>query len=186
VAAVYFSPRLATERHRVVEQVDPGEHTFDMFAGVGPFTIPMAKRGVGAVGVDINPDAVAYLQENAERNDVADSVTATGGDVREVVPEYTGWADRVVMNLPHSADEFLDAAMTAADEDCVLHFYDIQHEDDPFAPGKEAITAAAETADYTVSVETERVVRSYSPGEVNVCLDARLSKERTSYPNHNP
>ncbi|MFB6266100.1 MAG: SAM-dependent methyltransferase, partial [Halodesulfurarchaeum sp.] len=29
LAEVYFSPRLATERHRVVEQVETGEHAFD-------------------------------------------------------------------------------------------------------------------------------------------------------------
>jgi tRNA (guanine37-N1)-methyltransferase len=186
VATVYFSPRLATERHRVVEQVDAGACAFDMFAGVGPFTIPMAKRGAEAVGVDINADAIAYLRENAERNGVDDSVTARGGDVREVGSEYTGWADHIVMNLPHSADAFLDTAVSVAGEECVIHYYDIQHEDDPFGPGRDAIAAAAATADYTVSVETERVVRSYSPGEVNVCLDARLSSESTIRPNHNP
>ncbi|MDY7082340.1 MAG: SAM-dependent methyltransferase, partial [Halobacteria archaeon] len=34
---VYFSPRLANERQRVVSQVEEGETVFDMFAGVGPF-----------------------------------------------------------------------------------------------------------------------------------------------------
>jgi tRNA (guanine37-N1)-methyltransferase len=175
VATVYFSPRLATERHRVVEQVTDDERAFDMFAGVGPFTIPMAKRGAEAIGVDINTDAIAYLRENARRNDVADSVTAVGADVREVAPGHAGWADRIVMNLPHSAGEFLDTAVTVAGEDCVLHYYDIQPEADPFSPGRRAIEASATAADYAVTIETERVVRSYSPREVNVCLDARLS-----------
>jgi tRNA (guanine37-N1)-methyltransferase len=188
VAAVYFSPRLATERHRVVEQVDSGECIFDMFAGVGPFTIPMARRGKRAVGVDINADAIAYLKQNARRNDVADRVTGISGDVREVTPEYAGWADRIVMNLPHSADTFLDAAMIAAGGECTIHYYDIQPEEDPFAPGRRAIETAAAAADYAVTVETERVVRSYSPREVNVCIDARLSssRESTARPNHNP
>lgn len=191
VAAVYFSPRLATERHRVVKQVDPEECVFDMFAGVGPFTIPMAKRATRAVGVDINTDAIAYLEENARRNDVADRVTAICADVREVGPEYAGWADRIVMNLPHSADAFLDTAMSLAGEECTIHYYDIQSEEDPFVPGRRAIEAAAAAANYEVTVETERVVRSYSPHEVNVCLDARLSQrpfsqDDTARPNHNP
>jgi len=175
LARVYFSPRLATERHRVTEQATPGECAFDMFAGVGPFVVPFARRGAAAVGVDLNEVAIEYLRRNAERNGVGDRVTAIHGDVREVAPDYADWADRLVMNLPHSADEFLDVAVSLAGDDCVLHYYDIQHEDDPFGPGEAAIRAAAEP-DYEVSVETRRVVRSYAPHELNVVLDARLRR----------
>ncbi|WP_276260558.1 class I SAM-dependent methyltransferase [Haloglomus litoreum] len=177
IAEVYFSPRLATERHRVVGQVDAEDHFFDMFAGVGPFVIPAAKRGARCVGVDLNPAAVRYLRENAERNGVADRVTAHEGDVRAVVDreDYDGWASRVVMNLPHSADEFLETAVRLAGDDCVLHYYDIQHEDDPFGPGEGAIREAAGDA-YDVTVETRHEVRSYAPHELNVCLDVRLTR----------
>jgi tRNA (guanine37-N1)-methyltransferase len=174
LSRVYFSPRLATERHRVTAQVEAGEHAVDMFAGVGPFVVPMAARGATVVGVDLNPAAVEYLRENARRNGVDDPVTAVEGDVRDVAADYAGWAGRVVMNLPHSADDFLDAAVTLAGEDCVLHYYDIQHEDDPFGPGERAIREAAD--DYDVDVLARHVVRSYAPHELNVCLDVRLSR----------
>jgi len=174
VAAVYFSPRLATERHRVVEQVDAGEHAFDMFAGVGPFVVPMAGRGADCVGVDVNERAVEYLRENARRNGVTERVAAIHADVREVTG-YDDWADRIVMNLPHSAGDFLDAAVWLAGADCVVHYYDIQPDDDPFAAGERAIRAAAGDA-YDVTVEHRREVRSYAPGQVNVCLDVRLTR----------
>ncbi|MHC3437669.1 class I SAM-dependent methyltransferase [Natrialbaceae archaeon A-gly3] len=175
LAEVYFSPRLATERHRVTEQVEEGERAFDMFAGVGPFVIPFAKRGAECVGVDLNESAIEYLRKNAERNGVADRVTAIAADVREVASDYEGWADRIVMNLPHSADEFLESAVEIAGEDCVIHYYDIQHEDDPYGPGERAIRNAAEPI-YEVTVENRRTVRSYAPHEVNVCLDVRLER----------
>ena len=175
LAEAFFSPRLATERHHVAEQVEAGEHAFDMFAGVGPFVVPFARRGATVVGADVNPEAIAYLRENARRNGVAERVTAIEGDVREVVPDYGGWADRVVMNLPHSADEFLDTAVLLAGEEAVIHYYDIQHEEDPFGPGEAAIRRAAEP-DYEATVETRRRVRSYAPHEVNVCLDVRLTR----------
>ena len=173
LASVYFSPRLATERHRVVEQIDPGERVLDMFAGVGPFAIPAASRGADVVAVDLNETAIDYCRENARRNGVADAVTAIAGDVREVTDDYRGCADRLVMNLPHSVNEFVATAVDLAGEECVIHYYDIQHEDDPFGPGIAAIREAAEPV-YNVSVETEHVVRSYAPHELNVCLDVRL------------
>ena len=175
IAEVYFSPRLATERHRVVEQVEGGEHAFDMFAGVGPFAVPFAKRGAEVVAVDVNERAVEYLRENVRRNGVEDRVTAIHGDVREIVGEYEGWADRIVMNLPHSAGEFLDSAVRLAGSECVLHYYDIQNDEDPFGPGESAIREAAEPA-YEVEILNRRDVRSYAPHELNVCLDVRLSE----------
>ncbi len=178
LADVYFSPRLATERHRVAQQVADGEHAFDMFAGVGPFAIPFAKRGAEVVGTDLNERAIEYLRENARRNGVVERVTAIAGDVRDVVPErgYEGWADRIVMNLPHSADDFLETAVALAGDDCVLHYYDIQHEDDPYGPGEAAIREVAGDQ-YRVSVETRHTVRSYAPHELNVCLDVRLEQD---------
>ncbi len=173
--SVYFSPRLATERHRVVEQIQPDEHVLDMFAGVGPFAIPAASRGADVVAVDLNETAIEYLRENADRNSVSKCITAVAGDIREVATDYQGWADRLVMNLPHSANEFVETAVDLAGNECVLYYYDIQHDSEPFGPGIEAIRSAAEPA-YEVTVETEHVVRSYAPHELNVCLDVRLTR----------
>lgn len=170
VTETYFSPRLATERNRVIDQVSPDERVIDMFAGVGPFIIPMACRGADVVGVDINDVAIDYLEANAALNDVSERVTAIHGDVREIGETYAGWADRLIMNLPHSAQEFLPTAKRLASDRCRLHYYDIQHEDAPFAPGKSAIREVFDD-EYAISVEDERIVRSYAPHEVNVCLD---------------
>ena len=177
VREVYFSPRLATDRHLVAERVSAGERAIDMFAGVGPFVVPFAKRGAQVVGVDLNPAAIAYLEENARRNGIADRVRAIEGDVREVASEFEDRADRLVMNLPHSAAEFLDTAVKLAGEDCAIHYYDIQHESTPFEPGEEAIATAASRAGYEATIEGRRRVRSYAPHELNVRLDARLRLE---------
>ena len=175
LAAVYFSPRLATERHRVTRQVSAGDRVFDMFAGVGPFAVPFARRGATVVATDINETAIAYLRENADRNGVGDRITAIQGDVTAVAPEYEGWADRLVMNLPHTAEEFLDTAVTLAGDECRVHYYDMAPEDDRFGPGERAVRAAAEPT-YDVTVETTRTVRSYSPHEYNVVLDVLLQR----------
>jgi tRNA (guanine37-N1)-methyltransferase len=176
LAAVYFSPRLATERRRVVEQVREGERVVDMFAGVGPFAVPMATRGATVLAVDKNPVAVRYCRENVRRNGVEDRVEVVEADVRDVARERPDGADRLVMNLPHSASDFFDAAVTLAGDDCVVHLYDIQGEDDPFGPGVATAEAAVEGTGYGVEVVGQRVVRSYAPHEVNVRVDLRLRR----------
>jgi tRNA (guanine37-N1)-methyltransferase len=175
ISEVYFSPRLATERHRVTRQVTNDERVIDMFAGVGPFAIPAAKRGAEIVGVDLNPAAIRYLRKNAERNRITEQLTTIEGDVCETVDQYAAWADRLVMNLPHSANEFLDTAVELAGDECFIHYYDIQHESDLFGPGEKAIRAAAGDS-YEVEVVNRHAVRSYAPHEENICLDVRLQR----------
>ena len=176
LAAVYFSPRLATERHRVVETVREGEQVVDMFAGVGPFAVPAASRGADVLAVEKNPAAVEYCRTNAERNGVGERVETVAADVREVARDRPDAADRLVMNLPHSADDFLDAAVRLAGDDCLVHFYDIQHEDDQFGPARAAFDDAVADTGYEASTVDERVVRSYAPHEVNVRVDVRLTR----------
>ncbi len=171
----YFSPRLATERQRVIEQITPGERVFDLFAGVGPFAVRAAMAGAEVVAVDINPAAVQRCRENAKRNGVADRVTVHEGDVAERAEDYPDWADRLIMNLPHSAAAYLGVARTIAGDRARLHYYDIQPEDDPFDPGAAAIRTAFEP-EYAVTVATRQVVRTYAPGVLNVCLDADVQR----------
>lgn len=173
---VYFTPRLAEERERVASQVEADERVFDMFAGVGPFAVAAAEAGAGVIASDINDRAVELLRENATRNGVDDRVVAYNEDARDVAERVAseGGADRIYMNLPHTADEFLDAACEAARSGAVIHYYDIRHEDDLFDGAVEEIRDAAASAGYGVEVLERVVVRSYAPYDYNVCVDARL------------
>jgi len=173
---VYFSPRLAEERDRVASGVSADEKVFDMFAGVGPFAVAAAEAGAEVVASDINERAVELLRRNATRNNVDDRVTAYNEDARDVAETVgsEGGADRVYMNLPHSADGFLGAACEAARHGAVIHYYDIRHEDDLFDGAVDEIREAATGAGYGVEIVDRVVVRSYAPYDYNVCVDARL------------
>ena len=176
---VYFTPRLAEERERVASQVREDETVFDMFAGVGPFTVAAAERGARVIASDINERAVELLRENAERNKVAEYVEAYNEDARVVARRVaeSGGADRVYMNLPHTADEFLGSAIEALrDDGGVVHYYDIRHEDDLFEGAVEEIRKAAAAAGYEVEGLERVVVRSYAPYDYNVCVEACLSR----------
>jgi tRNA (guanine37-N1)-methyltransferase len=57
VQTCYFSPRLLHERQRIVQLIQPGETVVNMFAGVGCFSILIARRVPNAkvYSIDINP-----------------------------------------------------------------------------------------------------------------------------------
>ncbi|KAL8648738.1 MAG: hypothetical protein Q9210_004805, partial [Variospora velana] len=67
---VYWNTRLSTEHHRLVSKFKPGEAVCDVMAGVGPFALPAAKKGVWVWANDLNPDSYASLVDNAKRNKV--------------------------------------------------------------------------------------------------------------------
>jgi tRNA (guanine37-N1)-methyltransferase len=174
VARVYFTPRLSTERIRVTDQVKNGEKVVDMFAGIGPFSILIAKKVPKAqvIAIDKNPVAIKYLRENARLNKIK-NIEIREGDAREQVKGISD-ADHVIMNLPHSGLEFIDSAFGIIKRGGILHFYAISHEDDLFEGLVREIEAHAGKSGLAVYPIDRRIVRPYAPYQYNVCIDFRV------------
>ncbi|THU49173.1 hypothetical protein C4D60_Mb06t06770 [Musa balbisiana] len=79
---VYWNSRLEHEHIRLVSLFQRGETICDMFAGIGPFTIPAAQKGCLVYANDLNPDSVHYLRINAQINKVEDCVYTYNMDAR--------------------------------------------------------------------------------------------------------
>jgi tRNA (guanine37-N1)-methyltransferase len=171
----YFTPRLGTERLRVAELVRSGEAAFDIFAGVGPFALLIAKRGAKVVAVDKNPDAVKLLRENASLNRI-DEIVIMEADAADLAERYENCADRIIMNLPHSARDFLGVAMKIAKDGGVVHYYAIAPEDDLYARDTAFVEDAARAAGVDVEILRRGVVRSYAPHQYNIVIDFRVDK----------
>lgn len=168
VRKVYFSPRLASERERIVQQTINGEVIVDMFAGVGPFSVSIARRRkVKIYAIDINPDAIYYLKKNIELNKVSDKIIPISGDVKEVFKNRNINADRIIMNLPGTAYQFLETAVSHLKEGGTLHYYE-------FSPDFERPVDRIKKVAYPrkVNIIGKRRVKSRSPGVWHVGIDA--------------
>lgn len=175
LSRAYFTPRLSTERSRVLSWVKKGDIVVDMFSGVGPYSILIAKnkKPSKVLAIDKNPEAVRYLRENIILNSVK-NIEAIEGDAREEAKRFAGTADHVIMNLPHKAFEFLDSAVLLTKPGGIIHYYGITPEDDLFESSIELIRAAAEKAGRKIEILGKRVVRSYAPHQYNICIEARV------------
>lgn len=180
VSKVYFSPRLATERNRLAGLVKEGEFIVDMFTGVGPFSIMIAKlsRPRSITAIDINPDAVKFLNENIKINGIKTIIPKHGdaGVVIKELPEY-GEIDRIIMNLPHSGFEFLPAAVDAIKNNGLIHFYEILSMD-KIHDRMDDLTEPKMEENVKIEVTYHRRIHSYSPSEILVGFDLKVNKNR--------
>lgn len=174
VSRVYFTPRLATERMRIANQVKDGDKVVDMFAGAGPFSILIAKKFPAShvTAIDKNPVAIKYLRENVRLNKVK-NIEIREGDVRDEIKGILD-ADHVIMNLPHSGLEFLDAAFGAIKKGGIIHLYAITHEDDLFDGILKKIEDIACASGFQIIPLNQRIVRPYAPYQYNICIDFRV------------
>ncbi|CAG2103717.1 unnamed protein product [Medioppia subpectinata] len=124
---VYWNPRLGTEHERIQLKLRKGvDVLYDVFAGVGPFAIPSAKRRkCHVLANDLNPESYKWLQHNCQLNKVQHMVSTYNMDARDFIATvirqhlidrintFDGTEStrqyHVVMNLPSLAIQFLDA-----------------------------------------------------------------------------
>lgn len=180
VAKAYFSPRLSFEHRRVASLVKDGENVVDLFAGVGPFSVQIAKnrQNVTVYAIDVNPDAVKYLRKNVRVNRVIGKVHPILGDARQIVQSrLLGVADRVIMNLPEKAIEFVDVACEAIKPSGgTIHFYSFIRKPDSVENLKTRLALAIQESGRNVEKNLfSRFVRETAPYEWQAVLDIRIS-----------
>jgi tRNA (guanine37-N1)-methyltransferase len=182
LSKVFFSPRLSTEHQRVAQMVGNGERVIDMFAGVGPFSILIAKRlgNVRVEAIDANPQAAELIKENVRTNKVESKVQVHVGDARDIIRgELMNSASRVIMNHPSASKDFIKGACDALHPSGgVIHYYTFAGENWE-ADSRREIEHGVLTSGYV----TERVlgthrVREVAPVKWQVAVDLRVVRNQ--------
>ncbi|XP_071601398.1 tRNA (guanine(37)-N(1))-methyltransferase isoform X2 [Heliangelus exortis] len=189
---VYWNPRLSTEHGRIVELLKPGDVLFDVFAGIGPFAIPAAKKKCQVFANDLNPESYSWLLHNCKLNKVANKIKAFNmdgrdfllGPVREELSKEL-WKEEqktsfhIVMNLPALAVEFLDVFRhLLAGEPCstaalpTVHCYGFSKHKDPAKDIQERAEASLGTSlDGHCSTY---LVRNVAPNKEMLCISFQI------------
>jgi tRNA wybutosine-synthesizing protein 2 len=162
------------ERQRMATISKPGETVVDMFAGIGYFTLPLAKysRPARVVAHEINPLSHSYLMENVALNGL-DNVEPRLGDCADA---EEGIADRVLMGYVGTTHLYLRKAIRILRGPGIIHY----HETCPNAllaeRPRQRVADAAEAERVKARVQLQREVKSYAPGVTHVVLDVAVDK----------
>ena len=155
ISKVYFSPRLATERHRVSMLVRKGEYVLDAFAGVAPFSISLAKRGCKLLSLDSNPEAKKWAVENFKNNGLRSNQYSFYTSKFEDFDFDKNKFDRIVMNNPTNSIPHLKKAMNLVSDGGSIHLYHIASKNNSFD--------ISDYLDLEFKCTLKREVHAYSP-----------------------
>lgn len=176
VAKVMFSSGNLYERARLPRLVADGEVVVDLFAGVGQFTIPIAKHAKPrkVYSIEINPIAYGYLLQNVRMNYVGHIVEPLMGDCLEVAPR--GVADRVIMGLLHVTHQYLPLALEVLrPTGGIIHYHESVPSKIRFErPVKRLLEVALGRK---IRILQKRVVKRYAPGVDHVVVDAKVEPD---------
>jgi len=183
VKKVYFTPRLVFERKRISSSNFKKRETIvDMFAGVGPFSIQIAKKQeVKIFAFDVNPSAYKSITENIEMNKMKGEVIAHNMDIKELLNRDNKLGnylkhkiDRIIMNLPEQSINFLDVACFLMKKACgILHFYQFCEKPDSIKKGIAKLKTNLKDKGWHIEeILNSKVVKPFSPKSDLIVIDS--------------
>ncbi|MHA1966107.1 MAG: methyltransferase domain-containing protein, partial [Candidatus Thorarchaeota archaeon] len=147
----------------------------DMFCGVGPFPIHIARqKKAHIIAIDINPDAIGLLNESVRLNKLVGTIEPIVGDAKDYSKSHV--ADRVIMNHPSGAFDFVPDACRILKPQGVLHYYDFVGGENPEGTITNKLTQLVEDAGRSIdTVNIVKRVRDSAPYEFQMVVDAIIT-----------
>lgn len=178
VSKSMFSKGNKAEKMRLTGAVKPNETIIDMFAGIGYWTIPVAKltKAKKVYAIDVNPEAVKFLERNVFLNNVSEKVEVLKGDCRDFAGLLENTADRIIMGYLFETEKFLPAALKMAKDNCTIHFHK-NVEIENIGLIKEKVADIAKDNGCEIQVLSVVKVKSYAPKIWHIVMDLKVSKQ---------
>jgi len=185
VKNTYFTPRLVFERKRLsLLKFAKNELIIDMFAGVGPISIQIARNhDVKIYSFDINPTAHKYLIENIKLNKLKGEILAYNIDVVDLKKSSNqlgiilkNRVDRTIMNLPEQSMNYLDiACFLMKKTGGILHLYQFCEKPNPIEKGIENLkTKLNRMGWYIEEIINSKIVKPFSPKSDLIVADVKI------------
>ena len=177
VSKIMFSKGNLFERQRLIKKIKEKETIIDMFAGIGYFSLGLAKFSTARriISIEKNKIAYEYLKDNIKLNNIK-KVKPIRGDCRRLAKDLKGKADRIIMGYLIDTEEYLPFALTMLKKKGIIHFHDIYREDELWQKPVEEISNLVECFGYHYKVLEKRKVKSYAPKVWHAVIDVEIRK----------
>ena len=176
---IMFSMGNLSERKFLATLVKDGEIIVDMFAGIGYFSLPIAKHSKPKkiFSIELNPESFKYLTENIKLNHFEDIIIPINGDSKKEVIELSQSgvrADRVIMGVFPAPKDFIREALTLTKVEGTIFHYEGIADRENFLDLFNEFKEIAEKSDYRCDLLAKRFVKSYGPGLYHTVFDIKV------------
>ena len=181
ITKIMFSKGNVNERRFLATLVKKREIIVDMFAGIGYFSLPIAKHSAAEriYSIELNPESYKFLVENIKINRLEDKIIPINGDCKQEVLELskTGVrADRVIMGVFPAPKEYIKEALTLTKDNGSIFHYEGVVEKEKYTTLFEDFNEVAESNHYKCELNSYRFVKSYGPNLFHTVLDIFVFK----------
>ena len=168
------------ERKHLATLVKDGEVIVDMFAGIGYFSLPIAKisNPKQIYSIEINPYSFKFLVENIKLNQLENKITPINGDCKEEVLKLSNngvKADRVIMGVFPAPKEYIKEALTLHKETGTFYHYEGVIDNDNYSDLYQEFEKIVKENQLGSELIDKRIVKSYGPRLYHVVLDICVS-----------
>lgn len=172
---IMFAKGNLNERKRITNLVRKDETIVDMFAGIGYFSIGIAKfsEPKKVYSIEINFVSYHYLWENIKLNKVENKIIPILGDCVIEMPRLGRIADRVIMGLLPSSKDYLLDAMKVVKQNGIIHYHGTGKKEG-WKELFEDVETAADIMGFKAKLVRKIKVKSYAPKVYHWVLDCKI------------
>ena len=178
---IMFSKGNLNERKYLATLVKEGEIIVDMFAGIGYFSLPIAKHSSveKIYSIELNTDAYKFLVKNIKLNHFEEKIVPIHGDCKNEVVRLSESglrADRVIMGVfPAPKDYIKEALLLVKDSGTTFHYEGIVEKEN-YRQLFDEFNEIAERQNHQCKLLSKRFVKSYGPNLYHLTLDIKVEK----------
>lgn len=178
LSQVMFSKGNLNERKRLLTQVKKGEVIIDMFAGIGYFSLGIAKftKAKKIYALEKNAASLKFLCNNIKINKI-ENIDPIFGDCRDMADSTHDVADRILMGYFPGTEIFLSAAITLVKDKGIIHFHNSYTENELWKMPEQHIADACRQKNCSYKILSRKKVKSIGPRRYHVVLDVAINKK---------
>ena len=178
---IMFSKGNINERKYLATLVREGEIIVDMFAGIGYFSLPIAKHSPveKIYSIELNPDAYKFLVKNIKLNHFEKKIVPIHGDCKNEVVRLSESglrADRIIMGVfPAPKNHIKEALLLVKNSGTIFHYEGVIEKEN-YRQLFDEFNEIAELQNHQCKLLSKRIVKSYGPNLYHCVLDIKVEK----------